>query len=82
MIRTTSKVFGSASNFRVAFLAIVAVALSYATALLIILLAYRRGHGIMGKLELALQFMGKSLASLTSRNAIQNSSLMHLYLLL
>lgn len=61
--RTISMVFGLALNFRAAFLTIVAVALSYATALLTVVYAYRKGYGIVGKPELALRFVVKVLAS-------------------
>ncbi len=52
--RNTSGVFGPALNFRAAFLAILAVTLSYAMALLAVVYAYRKGYGIVGKPELAL----------------------------
>lgn len=41
---------------RAAFLTIVAVPLSYAMALLVVVYAYRKGYGIVGKPELALRF--------------------------
>ena len=43
---TTSKMVGPALNFRALFLAVVAVALSYATVLLIVVHAYRKAYGI------------------------------------
>lgn len=46
--KTASKVFGLALNFRAAFLAIVVVALSYATALLAVVYVYRKGYGMVG----------------------------------
>ena len=54
--RTASIVLGLVQplNFRAAFLMIAAVALSYATMLLIIVYLYRKGYGIVGKPELAL----------------------------
>lgn len=64
--RTASKVFGLALNFRAAFLAIVVAALSYATALLAVVYAYRKGYGIVGKPELALQTLAKSIARICS----------------
>ena len=60
--KSASKVFGLALSFRAAFLAIVAVALSYATALLAVVYACRKAYGIVGKLELALRFVAKCLA--------------------
>jgi len=53
--RSTSGVFGPALNLRAAFLAILAVALSYAMALLAVVYAYRKGYGIVGKPEIALR---------------------------
>jgi hypothetical protein len=57
--RTASMVFGRALNFRAAFLAIVAAALSYGTALLIVVYAYRRGYGIVGKAHTRAPVRGK-----------------------
>ena len=64
--RSTSRVFGPALNFRAAFLALLAMALSYGTALLVVVYTYRKGYGIVGKLELALQSMTKSFARVCS----------------
>ena len=50
------------SNFRAAFLAIVAVAMSYAMALLAVVYSYRKAYGIVGKPELALRSMTRSFA--------------------
>jgi len=60
--RITSRVFGPAMNFRAAFLTILAVALSYGTVLLAVLYLYRKGYGIVGKPELALRSVTKSIA--------------------
>jgi hypothetical protein len=65
--RTASKVFGPTQSFRAAFLAIVAVALSYGTGLLAVVYAYRRGYGIVGRPELALRFTAKRLISLKQK---------------
>ena len=66
--RIASRVFGMALNLRAAFLTVVAVALSYATALLAVVYAYRKGYGIVGKSELARRFAAtKSLASLKQK---------------
>jgi hypothetical protein len=65
--RIASRVFGMALNLRAAFLTVVAVALSYATALLAVVYAYRKGYGIVGKPELALRFAARSLASLKEK---------------
>lgn len=54
--RTASMVFGLPQPFRAAFLIILALALTYATALLVVVHAYRKGYGIVGKPELALRF--------------------------
>ncbi len=64
--KSASKVFGLALSFRAAFPAIVAVALSYATALLAVVYAYRKGYGIAGKPELSFQSLAKSLARVCS----------------
>jgi len=64
--RITSRVFGPTLNFRAVFLAILAVALSYATALLAVVYAYRKGYGIVGKPERTLQFLAKSFARVCS----------------
>jgi hypothetical protein len=64
--RSTSRVFGPALNFRAAFLAIVAVALSYAMALLAVVHAYRKAYGIVSKPELALRSMTRSFARICS----------------
>jgi hypothetical protein len=68
--RTTSRIFGLVLplSFRLAaFHTIVAVALSYATALLAVVYAYRKGYGIVGRPELALRLAVKSLASLKGK---------------
>jgi hypothetical protein len=44
--------------------AVVVVVMSYGMVLLAVLYAYRKGYGIVGKPELALQFAAKSLAGL------------------
>jgi hypothetical protein len=72
MGRAASKMFGPALTFRATFLAIVVVALSYGTALLAVVYAYRKAYGIVGKPELALQFAAKSLASAASREVVGN----------
>lgn len=64
--RTTSRVFIFALNFRAIFLIGLAVALSYATMLLAVVYLYRKGYGIVGKPELALQSMATSLARVCS----------------
>jgi len=64
--RITSRFFGPVMTFRAAFLAILAVALSYGTALLAVLYLYRQGYGIVGKPELALRSMAKSIARVRS----------------
>jgi hypothetical protein len=53
-----------ALNFPFIFLAIVCAALSYATALLAMVQAYRNRYGIVGKPELAVWFTAKALADL------------------
>jgi hypothetical protein len=73
MGKTASKVFGRALNFRTAFLAIVAVALSYGMALLAVVYAYRKGYGIVGKPELALWFAAKCLARVCSKTHTQRT---------
>ena len=64
--KTASKVFGLALNFRAAFFVIVIVAHSYATTLLVVVYLYRKGYGIVGKPELALQTLAKSFARVRS----------------
>ena len=64
--RTASMVFGRALNFRATFLTIVTAALSYVTMLLIVVYLYRKGYGIGGKPELALQSMAKRFARVCS----------------
>jgi hypothetical protein len=60
--RSTSKVSRLASNPRAVILIGLAVALSYGTALLAVLYAYRKGYGIVGTPELrALRFTAKGL---------------------
>lgn len=60
--RIISRVLRRVLSPRAAFLAIVAVALFYAAALLIVARLYRKGYGIVGKPELALQTLTKTLA--------------------
>ena len=66
MSKTASEVFGLPLYVRAAFLAIVAVALSYGMALLAVVYAYRKAYGIVGKPELALRFAAKCLARVCS----------------
>ena len=67
MGKTASRVFGLVLNLRTAFLAIVAVALSYGTALLAVIYAYRTVYGIVGRPELGLRFAAKCFASLKEK---------------
>jgi hypothetical protein len=52
-----------ALNFPKVFLAVVVVSLSYGTALLAVVYAYRKRYGIVGRPERAFQFTAKPLAS-------------------
>lgn len=66
MGKTSSNVFGPRLEFRAAFLAVVAVAVTYATALLSVLYLYRKRYGIVAKPELALHYTAKILANIAS----------------
>lgn len=55
---TALKVFGTAINFRAAFITIVALALPYGIALLAVLYAYRKAYGIAGEARTIAQGSG------------------------
>jgi hypothetical protein len=66
--RTASTVFGLVQplNLRAPLLMLATVTLPYATALLAVVYAYRKGYGIVGKPELAAQSLAKSFARVCS----------------